>query len=161
MQSPLRRRLLIADIKDDFMAGTILVKRIWQTPNSTISRYSIPGTKISGYFLERPGPDTTVPNQRLRIPEGIYNLKWHVTHKGSIKQFSPVPLLYNSVVPASRYVLIHNGNKAADTDGCLLIGSSRSLDFVGGSVVKLKEIKEFLHHHGIENFKVIISSQYV
>jgi len=140
--------------------GIILVKRIQQTQNSTISRYSIPGTKISGYMLERPGPDTTTPNQRLRIPEGVYNLKWHQTAKGSIKAYSPVPLLYNSAVPVTRYVLIHNGNKPQHTDGCLLIGSSKAVDFVGGSVGKLKELKLFLQKNGIENFKVIISSQY-
>ncbi|WP_380184659.1 DUF5675 family protein [Kalamiella sp. sgz302252] len=142
------------------MAGQILVKRIWQTELSTISRYNIPGTKISGYMLERPGPDTTTPNKRLRIPEGTYSLKWHATGKGSIKEFSPLPLLYNSAVPVTRYVLIHNGNQPKHTDGCLLIGGSKSVDFVGNSVNKLKELKAFLQKNGIENYKVIISSQY-
>lgn len=138
----------------------ILVKRTWQTPMSTISRYSILGTDIHGYILERPGPDTIIPNKRLRIPEGIYNLKWHATHKGSISQYSPLPLLYNSNVPVTRSILIHNGNKPQNTDGCLLIGSSRAVDFVSGSIPKLKELKVFLQQHGIENFQVVISSEY-
>ncbi|WP_414147517.1 DUF5675 family protein [Erwinia sp. BNK-24-b] len=142
------------------MKGTILVKRILQTEKSTISRYSIPGTKISGYMLERPGPDTTTPNKRLRVPEGIYHLKWHATMKGSIKAYSPFPQLYNSEVSLTRYILIHNGNKPEHTDGCLLIGSSKAIDFIGGSVGKLKELKLFLQKNGIENFKLIISSQY-
>lgn len=139
---------------------SILVQRIWQTEKSTISRYSVPGAGITGYILERPGPDTTIANQRLRIPEGTYNLKWHASTKSSIKNFSPVPLLYNSQVPASRYVLIHNGNKPEHTDGCLLVGSSKAPDFVGGSVPKLKELKKYLEKKGIGNFKLIISSQY-
>ncbi|QHA86090.1 hypothetical protein [Serratia rhizosphaerae] len=48
----------------------------------------------------------------------------------------------------------------SDTDGCLLIGSSRGVDFVGNSVKKLKELKNFITSKGINNFSVTIKSCY-
>ncbi|EIE3256421.1 hypothetical protein LDH75_003904 [Escherichia coli] len=139
----------------------ILIKRLWQSDNSTISTYTVSGSTIKGYILERPGPDTTTSGLRKRIPEGNYKIKWHNSNIASVKSHNPVPLLYNASVPQSRYILIHNGNYPRNTDGCLLIGSTRGNDFVGGSVAKLKELKEFITKEGIENFTVSITSCYV
>ncbi|SCC17578.1 hypothetical protein GA0061071_107170 [Kosakonia oryzendophytica] len=139
----------------------ISVKRLWETNNSTISTYEISGSTIKGYFLERPGPDTTVSGQLKRIPEGSYRLKWHNSNISSVQAHNPVPLLYNADVPQSRYILIHNGNYPYNTEGCLLIGGSKGTDFVGGSVPKLTELKTFLTEHGIENFTLMITSCYV
>ncbi|WP_353613677.1 DUF5675 family protein [Mangrovibacter phragmitis] len=139
---------------------TIFVKRIWQTDNSTISTYEISGSKIKGYILERPGPDTKTSGLEKRIPEGVYNLKWHNSNIPSVKKYNPVPLLHNADVPVSRYILIHNGNYPRDTEGCLLVGGSKGVDFVGASVVKLTEIKEFIAKEGIDNFVLSISSCY-
>lgn len=78
-----------------------------------------------------------------------------------MKSHNPVPILYNALVSQSRYILIHNGNYSRDTDGYLLIGSTKGKDFVGGSVAKLKVLKEFITQEGIENFTVSIASCYV
>ncbi|WP_411016729.1 DUF5675 family protein, partial [Salmonella sp. s51944] len=111
--------------------------------------------------IERPGPDTTASGLRRRIPEGSYKIKWHSSNIASVNSHNPVPILYNASVPQSRYILIHNGNYPRNTDGCLLIGSTKGKDFVGGSVAKLKELKEFLTPEGIENFTVSSTSCYV
>ena len=139
---------------------TLLVNRIWQTQLSTISVYEIPGSKIKGYILECPGPDTTQSGLKKRIPEGVYKLKWHSSHLPAVKKYNPVPLLYNAQVSSSRYILIHNGNYPRNTEGCLLVGSSRGVDFVGGSVDKLKELNAFLKENGIDNVTVSITSCY-
>lgn len=141
-------------------SATISIVRMWETPVSTISKLSISGTDVSGFMLERPGPDTITSNLRLRIPEGVYNLKWHNSGKHSIAKHNPVPLLYNATVPVSRYILIHNGNVASDSDGCLLIGSLKTQNRVLSSVPKLLELKGFLQEVGIENVKVRITSCY-
>lgn len=138
----------------------IYIKRIWQTENSTISTFEVSGSSIKGYFLERPGPDTTVSNQNKRIPEGSYKIKWHNSSLPGVKLHNPVPILYNSQVPQSRAILIHNGNYPRNSKGCLLIGSSKGLDFVGGSVPKLAELKAFIDSEGIENFTISITSCY-
>ncbi|QHM76812.1 hypothetical protein C7M52_02795 [Mixta theicola] len=138
----------------------ITLTRIWQTAESTISTYEVSGSKIKGYFLERPGPDTMESGKRKRIPEGSYYIKWHNSNIPTVKPYNPVPQIFNATVPQSRYILIHNGNYPRNTDGCLLIGSSKGIDFVGGSVQKLKELKEYILKEGIDNFSINIKSCY-
>lgn len=141
------------------MSYTIFIKRLWQSENSTISEFSISGTEISGYFLERPGPDTTEENLRKRIPDGSYSLKWHAS--GRMRKFSPLPNLFNASVPSSRAILIHPGNVPDDTDGCLLPGKSKGDDRIGQSLGLYEEIKQLMVDKGIENFNVLITSCYV
>jgi hypothetical protein len=138
----------------------IYIKRMWQTDKSTISTFEVSGSAIKGFFLERPGPDTTQSNQNKRIPEGNYHIKWHNSSLPGVKPHNPVPILYNSSVPLSRAILIHNGNYPRNSEGCLLVGGTKSLDFVGGSVPKLKALKEFIQAEGIENFTISITSCY-
>lgn len=57
--------------------GTINAFRIQETEESTISAFHLPDSKnefSSGFFLERPGPDTERSMQKKRIPEGVYKL---------------------------------------------------------------------------------------
>ena len=134
---------------------TIRLVRKWETDISTIGEFSIDGSDIKGYMLEEKGPDTTVSGIERRIPLGTYNLKWHngTKQKGVLK-------LYNNSVPESRAILIHSGNDAADTEGCLLAGSTRAKDFVGSSKPKLKEINDYVKLKGIEGAKIIITANY-
>lgn len=73
---------------------------------------------LNGYTLEPSGPDTIVPNQDKRIPQGEYALAWH--NSPAFRQ--RLPLLYNEVVSKERYILIHAGNFPKDTFGCVLVG---------------------------------------
>lgn len=134
---------------------TIRLVRKWETEISTIGEFSIDGSDIKGYMLEEKGPDTTVSGIEQRIPVGTYNLKWHngTKQKGVLK-------LYNNSVPESRAILIHSGNDATDTEGCLLAGSTRSKDFVGSSKQKLKEINDYVTLKGVEGAKIIITANY-
>jgi predicted chitinase len=145
----------VNDKKDDSEKVTIRLVRNWQTDKSTIGEFTIDNSEIKGYILEEKGPDTTVSGMEQRVPVGTYNLKWHngTKQKGVLK-------LYNSEVPESRAILIHVGNTAADTEGCLLAGSSKSKDFVGGSKPKLKEINDYVTEKGIEGAKIIITAKY-
>lgn len=142
----------------------IEIVRRWETDNSTVSEFTIHDARddeaASGYFLERPGPDTTESGQRKRIPEGDYQLRWHTTSLQSVKKFNPVPLLYNDEVPESRHILIHNGNYPRDTDGCLLVGSSRKTDFVGSSQPHYRKLLRYLRRVGIDNVTLRITSDY-
>jgi hypothetical protein len=66
--------------------------------------------------------------------------------------------LSNDQVPASRAILIHSGNDAGDTEGCLLAGSTRSKDFVGDSKTKLTQINNYVKLKGIKGAKIIITA---
>jgi hypothetical protein len=82
-------------------------------------------------------------------------LAWHNGSK--VKKGLKV---YNSDVSKDRAILIHSGNTAANTEGCLLPGSTRSVDFVGNSKDKLKEIFDYVEEKGIDNAKIIITEKY-
>ena len=134
---------------------TIRLIRKWETKISTIGEFTIDGSEIKGYILEEKGPDTTTSGIEQRVPVGTYNLKWHngKKQKGVLK-------LYNDVVSESRAILIHSGNKASETEGCLLVGTSKSVDYVGVSKPKLSEINDFVKLKGIEGAKIIITAKY-
>lgn len=134
---------------------TIRLTRKWQTDKSTIGEFTIDNTEIKGYILEEKGPDTTVSGIEQRVPVGTYNLEWHAGTK--IKKGLK---LSNDVVSKSRAILIHSGNTADDTEGCLLPGSTKSKDFVGNSKAKLKEIFDYVEEIGIKDAKIIISQAY-
>jgi len=134
---------------------TIRLVRKWQTSNSTIGEFTIDNTDIKGYFLEEKGPDTVISGNEQRIPIGIYHLEWHSGTK--IKRGLK---LYNDVVSKSRAILIHSGNTADDTEGCLIAGSTKSKDFVGGSKAKLKQIFDYVEEIGIKDAKIIITEAY-
>ncbi|EKT3967235.1 hypothetical protein NTJ12_002320 [Flavobacterium psychrophilum] len=143
--------------KENKPAGNVTIRlvRKWETEISTIGEFTIDGSDIKGYILEEKGPDTTVSGNQQRVPVGTYNLKWHngTKQKGVLK-------LYNAVVSESRAILIHSGNDASDTEGCLLAGSTKSKDFVGASKPKLKEINDYVTLKGIEGAKIIITANY-
>ncbi|SEO84896.1 Predicted chitinase [Flavobacterium sp. CF108] len=134
---------------------TIRLVRKWETKKSTIGEFTIDDSDIKGYILEEKGPDTTVSGIEQRVPVGTYNLKWHngTKKKGVLK-------LYNSDVSEDRAILIHSGNTATDTEGCLLAGSTKSTDFVGDSKAKVKEINDYVKEKGVEGAKIIITAKY-
>ncbi|MFC4257784.1 DUF5675 family protein [Marinobacter lacisalsi] len=147
------------------MSVMVTVTRKWQTDHSTISHFVIPDAKDGelreGYFLERPGPDTTESGLRLRIPEGTYQLKWQTrTSLPGVRPHLPLPWLFNDKVPANRFIYVHNGNYPDNTDGCLLIGYTHSEDFVGRSVDALRAFKKYLDRVGIDTVRLKITSDY-
>lgn len=132
---------------------TIHITRLWETENSTISRFSISGSTLQGYILERPGPDTVQEGLLLRIPEGDYDLSWRAIGKFATK-YGKVPQLSNDQVSKKRLILIHPGNSAGDSTGFLLPGRIKAKDCVGDSESVFKKIKKFIEEKGIDNVKV-------
>lgn len=116
----------------------MVLRRQWCTPNSTIGELYIkdgdnelrqcfimedvlrpPGIKIKG---------------KTAIPAGVYE----VTINPSARFKKMLPLLLN--VPMFEGIRIHPGNTAADTEGCLLPGRTREVDFVGQSNVAFQAL---------------------
>lgn len=134
----------------------IKIIRKWETQQSTISEYAINNSNIKGYILERPGPDTLRSNMRLRIPEGTYNVVWHNSPRFGRQLLN----LFNNQVSKGRKILIHHGNFPKDTDGCLLVGSTKAENFVGGSRPKLNELNSYIKRHNINRVRVVIQNDF-
>ncbi|TQR51988.1 hypothetical protein DMC01_12620 [Campylobacter troglodytis] len=135
----------------------ILIERFKETTESTLARMNIyidnQRVKQNGeienekgikpiddenfpyaYILERNGSDSIGGELKLRIPEGIYDVSWHIgkKRKNNIK-------LYNDFVSPDRYILIHEGYtkensqnqegaSPRNTYGCLVIAKERVKD---------------------------------
>ena len=121
------------------------IHRIWYTSKSTIGVLKING-EHECYTLEdedKIGKGGTKVRGVTAIPAGDYELD--VTH--SPKYRRDMPVLRN--VGGFSGVRIHSGNKAEDTEGCILVGETRGKDVIRSSrkaysrlFKKIQEAKE-------------------
>ena len=103
----------------------IVVKRLHKTKKSTIGELSINGI-FECYTLEDIEREVKIKGITA-IPVGTY--KVGISMSNRFKKL--MPILYN--VPNFEGVRIHSGNVAENTEGCILVGQTRSLDFIGNS----------------------------
>lgn len=95
------------------------------SPTSTIGELHVDGA-FECFTLEDRVRSTKVAGATA-IPPGRYEVS--VTWSNRFKR--PLPLLMD--VPNYTGVRIHTGNKAEDTEGCILVGRKRLPDLVGES----------------------------
>jgi hypothetical protein len=101
------------------------LKRKIFTDDSTIGELSIDGVFVC-YTLEDKVRDKKIQDVTA-IPYGRYEII--INYSNRFKQY--MPLLLN--VPNYAGIRIHSGNKSTHTEGCILVGSSKSLNFIGNS----------------------------
>src|SRR5947207_2810219 len=101
--------------------------RQWFTSNSTIGELTVDG-QPECFVLEDPyrADGVKVPGATC-IPRGLYQIQ--ITFSNRFQR--ELPLLLH--VPGFEGIRIHPGNKPADTEGCLLPGKTRMIDFVSQS----------------------------
>lgn len=100
----------------------IAIKRLHKTENSTIGELTIDG-KFECYTLEDKERDVKIKGETA-IPTGTY--KVIINESNRFKRL--LPLLIN--VPNFEGVRIHSGNSNHDTEGCILVGMNRSVDYI-------------------------------
>ena len=109
------------------------------TDNSTTGRLYL-GDEFLCYTLENSWKD----NQRRIscIPEGEYKLDTKEYGRFYDRYQHPIIILRD--VPDRSEILIHKGNYPKDTLGCILLGSTRSKDFVGNSSVTYNRVYKII-----------------
>lgn len=103
----------------------IEIKRLYKTNTSTIGEMLVNGV-WECYTLEDVERDVKIKGETA-IPKGKY--KVIINQSNRFKRL--LPLLLN--VPNFEGVRIHAGNTNHDTEGCILVGKTRSKDFIGKS----------------------------
>lgn len=108
----------------------VTVKREIFTTRSTIGSFKL--GPMTFYTLEPAKNPADRPNSLL-IPPGLYKAVIYVSPKFTEQRGYPfrVPLLQD--VPGRTEIEWHIGNLPSDTEGCTLIGLSRSPDALGYS----------------------------
>lgn len=115
----------------------LLVTRNWKKPEYTIGRLFVGGEFFCN-TLEDTVRDLTKTKKvygKTAIPAGVYEVTMNVISPKYSKKSAyrwcegRMPRLLG--VPQFEGILIHAGNTAADTDGCLLVGHNK----VKGSLV--------------------------
>ena len=114
----------------------ILVRRLHKTETTSIGEMSIDG-KFECYTLEdvERAPGVKVFGQTA-IPKGTYKVV--VTPSNHFKR--DLPLLVS--VPNYEGVRIHPGNYAKDTEGCILVGRTKTVDMIGESKLAFEPLFE-------------------
>lgn len=152
----------------------ILVERRWKKETYTIGKLYIDGVFFSNTLEDKDrGLTSTMSLGDIKkikqkgvtaIPTGTYNVRMDiVSPKYSNKEWflkncngSRMPRLIN--VPGFEGILIHPGNTASDTDGCLLVGKNDAV----GMVTKSKDYflqlynKMYMAHRKGEKIEITI-----
>jgi len=105
----------------------ITVKRHIFTEISTIGDLCIDGVFFCYTLEDKVRKDNIKVEGKTAIPSGTY--KVIIDHSNRFNRDMPHIL----DVPGFLGVRLHAGNTSENTEGCLLVGSSRSKDFIGNS----------------------------
>jgi hypothetical protein len=124
------------------------VKRLHKTDNSTIGELTIDG-KFECYTLEDKEREFVKIKGETAIPKGTY--KVIINKSNRFKKL--LPLLIG--VPNFEGVRIHPGNSNHDTEGCILVGMNRSVDYITKSRKAFDSL--FKKMQGAKNITITIS----
>lgn len=120
------------------------------TDESTIGRLFIDGM-FHCYCLEDKVRDVKIKSLTA-IPKGRYEIV--INYSNRFKQL--MPLLLN--VPNFEGVRIHWGNYSSDSDGCILLGTTKSVNMVGNSRLAYSKLITLLQQ-AIKKEKIFITIQ--
>lgn len=110
----------------------IEIKRLYKTKLSTIGELSIDGI-FECYTLEDVERKVKVPCETA-IPIGTYNVEISLSNR--IKKL--LPLLKD--VPGFTGIRIHSGNTNHDTEGCILVGTTKGKNYIGNSRIAFNRL---------------------
>ena len=148
----------------------LTLKRIARKEGYTIGRLYIDDAYFCDTLEDRErGLEQAMPLDMIKrikvkgetaIPTGTYELSMrHISPKYSRKKAfaftgGVMPRLLN--VPGYEGVLIHSGNTAADSEGCILVGENKAVGKVLNSMATFKALWSVLNHRKSEPITITI-----
>lgn len=100
-----------------------------QDKDRTLGKLFVNGVRLY-YTVEDAVRDEKIYG-KTAIPFGVYNVVITMSHRFR----KPLPLLEN--VPGFEGIRIHSGNTELDTDGCIIVGKTRTNSGVGQSRIAM------------------------
>src|SRR4051794_9959221 len=97
------------------------------TQNSTVGKLYADGKYLCYSLEDLRRPDGEKVHGATCIPSGVYQVQ--ITQSARFGR--RLPLLLN--VPNFAGIRIHPGNAPNDTEGCILVGQTKAIDFIGQS----------------------------
>ena len=148
----------------------LTLKRIAHKEGYTIGRLYIDDAYFCDTLEDRErGLEQAMPLDMIKrikvkgetaIPTGTYELSMrHISPKYSRKKAfaftgGVMPRLLN--VPGYEGVLIHSGNTAADSEGCILVGENKAVGKVLNSMATFKALWSVLNHRKSEPITITV-----
>ena len=134
------------------MINLLLIRDTF-TKESTIGELFLNGERLCD-TLENPWKD----NQRnvSCIPEGIYPVRLRLPRESATRDY--IHLLVKDVKDRD-YILIHIGNTAKDTSGCILVGLGSQQDVVQNSRLAMDLLIKEIINLGGTNINLIIKNK--
>jgi len=131
----------------------LLIIRDTFTKKSTIGELFLNGERMCD-TLELPWKD----NQRSIscIPEGVYKVRLRLARESATRDY--LHLLVEDV-PNRKWVLVHRGNSAKDSRGCILVGLGSQQDFVQNSTLAMDLLMKEILNLGGTNINLIIKNK--
>lgn len=107
----------------------LTLHRLNDDGDSTIGILKL-GNKFQCYTLEDRFNTVKIPGE-TRVPAGRYEIKYRTVLSGLTQRYRDRFKWFEwhlelQDVPGYKYVYIHAGNDAGDTDGCILVGQSQT-----------------------------------
>ena len=134
------------------MINLLLIRDTF-SKESTIGELFLNGERICD-TLENSWQD----NQRnvSCIPEGVYPVRLRLPRESGTRDY--IHLLVKEVKDRD-YILIHIGNTAKDTSGCILVGLGTQQNIVSNSTLAMDLLIKEIIHLGGENINLIIKNK--
>ena len=126
----------------------ILLKRQVKTIDFTLGELFIDGEHFCYTVEDMERMEGEKVFGKTAIPKGEYNVI--VNHSNHFNK--DLPLLIS--VPNFEGVRIHSGNSAADSEGCIICGMTRTINGVGMSRIAMQKLMDKLKFQSLITIKI-------
>ena len=139
----------------------LILKRVAPRPSYTIGRLYVDGAYLCDTLEDTLRPRGVKVYARTAIPAGEYRVRMDVRSPrfGSRPQYRKyggrLPRLEG--VPGFEGILIHPGNSAEDTAGCILVGENTQVGRLTNSLITFDKLWHILESARLRGKEIIVS----